>query len=67
MRKEDEFEVEDDDVLRELLGINSEVWLIAKKNSGPSNKKHLVKVSTLNKKDPRSIDADSLKRLKKSG
>ena len=68
MRKEDGLEVEDDDVLQELL-LNSdkEVCLIAEKNSETSKIKQIVKVSTLNQKDPSSFDANSLKLLKMQG
>jgi hypothetical protein len=67
LRKEDESEVEDNDVLQELLKSEKEVWLIAKKKSDTPNNKHLVKISTLNQKDPSSIDADNLKLLKEHG
>ncbi len=67
MRKEDGLEVEDDDVLQELLKSEKEVWLIAKKSSETSKIKQIVKVSTLNQKDPSSFDANSLKLLKMQG
>ena len=68
MRKEDGLEVEDDDVLQELL-LNSdkELCLVAKKNSETSKIKQIVKVSSLNQKDPCSLDANSLKLLKMQG
>ncbi len=68
MRKDDGLEVEDDDVLQELL-LNSdkEVCLIAEKNSETLKIKQIVKVSTLNQKDPCSLDANSLKLLKMQG
>ncbi len=67
MRKEDGLEVEDDDVLQELLNSEKEVCLIAEKNSETSKIKQIVKVSTLNQKDPCSLDANSLKLLKMQG
>jgi hypothetical protein len=68
VRKDDGLEVEDDDVLQELL-LNSdkEVCLIAEKNSETLKIKQIVKVSTLNQKDPCSLDANSLKLLKMQG
>ena len=71
MRKEDGLEVEDDVVLQELIKSEKEVWLIAKKISGSSNRKNgvaqIAKVSTLNQKDPSLFDANSLKLLKIHG
>jgi hypothetical protein len=71
VRKEDGLEVEDDVVLQELIKSEKEVWLIAKKISGSSNRKNgvaqIAKVSTLNQKEPSSFDANSLKLLKMHG
>ncbi len=71
VRKEDGLEVEDDVVLQELIKSEKEVWLIAKKISGSSNRKNgvaqIAKVSTLNQKEPSSFDANSLKLLKMQG
>ena len=67
MRKEDDLEVEDDDVFQELLKNDKEICLIAKKNSETLKTKQLVKVSTLNQKEPSSFDAKSLKLLKMQG
>ena len=67
VREEDGLEVDDDDVLQELLKSDKEVCLIAKKNSETSKTKQLLKISTLNQKDPSLFDANSLKLLKIHG
>lgn len=64
-RKEDDLEVEDNDVFQELLSSGKEVWLVAKtKNSETLKKDSRVMVSTLNQSKPVPFIAKTLESLK---
>lgn len=63
-RKEDDIEVEDNEVLQELLSIEKEVWLVAKESSVKTQINSHIKVSTLSQKEPKEFNANSLESLK---
>jgi len=67
-RKEDDLEVENDEVLQEMLSCEKEVWLIAKtKNSEKLKTESRVLISTLNQTKPVPFIAKSLESLRNQG
>ena len=71
IRKQDEFEIDDDDVLLELINTEKDLWLIAVSNSMKSSltsiNESLVKVSRFDSNKPILISATSLDILKIKG
>ena len=66
-RKEDDLEIEDNDVLRYMLNSGNEVWLVAKKSFDVLPASYPVKVSTLRHLRPAIFKANNFESLKKMG